>query len=412
MRNYDEPAEYVLRRVWFEYQGTRYEGRGVLTWDPANGYHLEAPVEPIGGPARHSYVDYVGVFRPKHHRPIRMELDSGGWARARRVVLANRRDLRDQARLSIDFDRVLFCTPLPSTRPAGYERGGRALYSVGEDLKGRMSDKVDEVVVLGGQRWGRQTWRSGIRYVTTGGQRAVGRVLPGGHLELYYGVDAAAGATGAVRRWAQAFADALSILSESRVRLLYSEFYQGDCLFREIRRKEKALSFGWLAPIKMGGQIDRDTLIRLSNFLATREPGAYIARAMLDQLEAAALQKYWQARELLLGTILEAVVRTLNQNPYREVRYKKLKLEKELDQFRNSYLSSEWEEACRRAFKVQKRLRDANAHPDWLYEERKALSHDSLQQAHEDAIFLARFYGAMMLALARIPSLSPDLLKV
>jgi hypothetical protein len=237
-------------------------------------------------------------------------------------------------------------------------------------------------------------------------------VLPGGHLELYYGVDAAAGATGAVRRWAQAFADALSILSESRVRLLYSEFYRGDCLFREIRRKEKALSFGWLAPIKMGGQIDRDTLIRLSNFLATREPGAYIARAMLDQLEAAALQKYWQARELLLGTILEAVVRTLNQNPYREVRYKKLKLEKELDQFRNSYLSSEWEEACRRAFKVQKRLRDANAHPDWLYEERKALSHDSLQQAHEDAIFLARFYGAMMLALARIPSLSPDLLKV
>lgn len=318
MRNYKESTEYVLRRVWFEYQGARYEGRGVLTWDPEKGFHLEAPVEPKGGVARHSYVDYVGVHRPEHHRSIRMELRSGGWARARRVVLVDRIDLRDQDRLSIDLDRVLFVNHLHSRQPAGYERDGQALYSAGANMAGRMPDKVEEVVVLGGERRERYPLRLGIRYKSPDGQRAVARVLPGEYLDLSYRVAAAPGAAGGARRWARAFADALSILSGFRVRLLYRHFERGNWAFDEFRRREEAVSFGWLAPVNTLGQIDRDTLIRLANFLATKERGAYVTGAMLDQLEAAASQKFQQARELLLGTILEAVFRTLNQNPYRE----------------------------------------------------------------------------------------------
>ncbi|WP_264320326.1 hypothetical protein [Zarconia navalis] len=38
--DYFKTSEYILEKVWFDYRGCRYSGRGVLTWNPEAG--LEA----------------------------------------------------------------------------------------------------------------------------------------------------------------------------------------------------------------------------------------------------------------------------------------------------------------------------------------------------------------------------------
>jgi hypothetical protein len=56
-------------------------------------------------------------------------------------------------------------------------------------------------------------------------------------------------------------------------------------------------------------------------------------------------------------------------------------------------------------FGAWRRLRHRNAHPDWLHGD----GNDSIRrQAVEDLMTLTRFYGIMIFAMARVPTL-PEL---
>ena len=121
----------------------------------------------------------------------------------------------------------------------------------------------------------------------------------------------------------------------------------------------------------------------------------------------ASRQKTLQGRELLISTILEAVLRTIDRKPTKRKK-DSWKCQTSLRDFRIEYLPSGWTRTCGNVRKAFDRLRNRNAHPDWLISEGGGLSDEELNKSLNDIILLSRFYGYMILALAGFKDLKPE----
>lgn len=75
--------------------------------------------------------------------------------------------------------------------------------------------------------------------------------------------------------------------------------------------------------------------------------------------------------------------------------------------FREKYFSKRSETACELALKTHVDLRHRNAHPDWLTAPNGVLSKDELKQSTRDLVFMSRFYGYMILAMAGFKEMEP-----
>jgi uncharacterized membrane protein len=122
----------------------------------------------------------------------------------------------------------------------------------------------------------------------------------------------------------------------------------------------------------------------------------------------ASRQNTTQGKELLLATILEAIFRTINQRPFKVGDYYPAKKRQaDMLKFRIEFLSDKWIDSCSKALELHEKLRHRNAHPDWLTSDDGALSKTRLQESYADMIYLSRFYGYMILAMAGFKDLEP-----
>ncbi|MEA5510200.1 hypothetical protein VB715_10545 [Crocosphaera sp. UHCC 0190] len=87
------------------------------------------------------------------------------------------------------------------------------------------------------------------------------------------------------------------------------------------------------------------------------------------------------------------------------------KIEGALKRFRDNYLSRDWKSFCKqdgKIIKIYRDLRHRNAHPDWLFTQGGYLSKEQMEKSLDDMIFLSRFYGYMILAIAGVKELKPE----
>ncbi len=132
-----------------------------------------------------------------------------------------------------------------------------------------------------------------------------------------------------------------------------------------------------------------------------------VCKSIFNQLIEASRQRTHMGQELLISTILEAALRTIGRHPFKEGD-KSWGLRKSMIKFRNNYLSDKWIIPCDKAIRAHIYLRNRNAHPDWLISPGGSLSEEELSKSLDDMIFLSRFYGYMILALAGYKNLEPE----
>ncbi len=132
-----------------------------------------------------------------------------------------------------------------------------------------------------------------------------------------------------------------------------------------------------------------------------------VCKSIFNQLIEASRQKTRKGQELLISTILEAALRTIDNHPFREGE-KSWKLRNSMIIFKKKYLSDEWIDYCEKAIRDHIYLRNRNAHPDWLISPGGSLSKEEMSKSLDDMIFLSRFYGYMILALAGFRNLKPQ----
>src|ERR1017187_5093490 len=109
MIDHTRPAQYVLDRVRFTHAAKEFTGRGLLTWDPEKGIHIEAFLEqtiPRGNPFSSSGLVYVEDTAEARH--IRLAGRGFGHAVVPEVFPRDLSASLHEGRLSISPDRIIF----------------------------------------------------------------------------------------------------------------------------------------------------------------------------------------------------------------------------------------------------------------------------------------------------------------
>jgi hypothetical protein len=375
-----------------------------MTWKPDDGFHIEAFLERQGAPPpKKIELGKVGVIRKSDVCSIRMKPRNFDWAIAPNSVLIDRLDLLDENRLSMN----LSCVILSASSRIGNDRpnwSGSALYETKSRLV--LPDSVHREVWINDQKVESGFEASGIWCEDGQKQRTVGRLIDDRHLELHWNLSKSHWSKTNNWQWPEAAQDTLSMLSGQTIELLQREVYRGAKRYIEIRKREDAESLGLLSPFAGQERLDKGVFIRLTEFFVQNRPRAGICRNIFEQVVEAKRQRSRQATELLLSTILEAALRSIDGHPFRP-RDKSWEISKSIKQFRQHYLSNKWTTTCDEVLKVYRRLRHRNAHPDWLFSQGGALSEEERAKSLDDMIFLSRFYGYMILALADFKDLEP-----
>lgn len=406
MQDYFKKSEYVIENLWFDYLENRYQGRGILSWDPSTGLHLEAllnrekmrRIEKIE-------LGRVRIIRKSDISSICMRPWNTDRAIAPEVILIDREDILFQHRLSINLNRVIFFEPTKKWLTDDERRIwiGHAIYRV-QDIE-ILSDRVSEEVRIDGALVKSNNHFCGISYKTEE-QTVLGRLIDKHHLQIDWYFSKSSFSKSYSWKWAEAAQDALSILLGQTVHLLYQKLSDGLHGRREIRNMPKVEKLGVLSPFYGKKTLDKNLFIKLTDFFVKNESESEICRNIFRQMVEASRQKNYQTQELLISTILEAALRNIDQHPFRPKK-DKWNVGKSLERFLQTYLSEQWMPLVKPVMASHAYLRDRNAHPDWLFSQGGSRSEEERDKALDSMVFLSQFYGYMILALAGFENLEP-----
>jgi hypothetical protein len=373
-----------------------------MTWNPDEGFHIEAFLDREGPPLpKEIPLGKVGIPRKRGFCSIRMMPTVFDWAIAPKVRLTDRHDVLVHKRLSINLSRVIFSSSWRNNN--GLNWCGSALYETKRHLA--FPDGVDTEVRINNQKVESKSEASGIWYENKQNQRIIGRLIEDRYLELHWAFSKPLWSKTDSWQWSEAAQYALSIFFGETVWLLQREVRRGAKRYIEVRKRESlnSLSFSLFDNQRM---LDKKVFIQLTEFLVRNKPHATICRNIFTQMLEASRQQTWQATELLLSTILEAALRSVDGHPFRP-NDNSWKVGKSLTQFFENYLSDKWTPLRSAVMKAHTYLRDRNAHPDWLFSQGGYLSEEEMEKSLDAMIFLSRFYGYMILALAGFKELEP-----
>jgi len=407
-QNFFDPNELILEKVRFEYKGTKYKGRGVLKWEPEKGFQIMSFVECDGPPKQPRVIGGYQLIRESDRRTIRLKLiGSRGWSIAPKVKMVDRVDICFEGRLLDKLDSVIFSRPVEQKQ--NKYLGSSLYYGIDRNLI--LTDSVKEEIKLQDFLY-REFSMKGIVLDEPEYQTATGMRIKDVYFALYWELAKSHWTRTLAWKWPEAVADSLAILTGRTVQLICREVNRGNRIYAEMVRQHKITNLGIFSPLKQTYPLDKARFARLIEFFAMNSPEASVCRNMFYQMAEATRQKSFQATELLLATILEAALRTLQEKPYKsgKKRRRRLDLKQALEKFRSRYLTEKWLSWCDKACKVQKCLRHRNAHPDWLFVEGNPKSDKWREKALKDMIFLSRFYGFMMLALSGEKDIEPEFL--
>lgn len=413
MKDYFRETEFVLDKLQFDYLGGRYQGRGIMTWKPEQGFHIEAPLDLQNMP-RPRDVEFgrVGVIRKSDRSSIRIFLSkSYSRAIAPSVTFVNRFDVISEKRISINLSRVIF-SRYHSRELTKYSLTGSALYEtkgISSLLDGVSYEKkleIQDYEVFNVSKLNHK----GIYFKGEKGQIIYGYMLDDEYLEIFWELPKERFSRNYSWQLPEAIRYSLSIILGQELNLLQRTVYFGKRERTEIKQKQPINSLNLLSLVNGRSELNKEYFIGLTNFIADNEVGSDICRNIFQQLIEASRQKNWQVRELLVATVLEAALRNIDNEPF-QPKSNSWKVGKSLERFIEQYLSNEWKGIKKSVMQAHTYLRDRNAHPDWLFTQGGALSEEELERSLDNMIFLSRFYGYMILALAGIKNLKPHFPK-
>ena len=401
MFDYFKSQEYFVDHLWFVHEGVYFTGRGVLYWDPEDGFHIAANVK-----HREIELPFQTELRSitfGSSTSIYLKL-SGGSRVVLSVFFPNKINLL-HGHLSENSKRAIFFEPLSIPVKAYWL--GSALFELNNSIL--LPDSVSIETNIGESQLRQSISRDGIHYETEDGLKVIGYQKKKRYLELNWSLPINNWTRTECWEYARGLQYSISILAGQTLELKYREMYRAKRRIREVFLNEAPISLGVVFRPFDFDNLDRDTIIDLATFFIRCKKKADIAKKMFWQMAEASRQHTRAGQELLLSTILEAALRSIYNYPFdpnKKKRSDPFSLDKYLRKFREDYLASSqganrrWKKVTSKVAKSHRRLRHRNAHPDWLSTKGGDYSIDELEQATNDMILLSRFYGYMIMGLA------------
>lgn len=403
-----EKSEIIVQKLKFDFNGIRYEGSGYLKWDPADGFILETSVKPknrIGFRAIS-----IGGGGPIPKNSIKFEINHIWNAISPNVFLSSFDEIGmiQNGRLVTEFSNLILFSKgiLTSDSKSGC---GKSVYLVKKNTV--LSDYVNHNISIEGKVLTDNSARDGIIY-RDDDISLTGYVNVHKHLEISW--EFLNNKYSKFHDWQMAMVirDALSISLGQVVRILKRQISRGRKTIIEIIKPESPFNLGYFAPITNNGYLDKALLGKLIKLFLTNDKNAIICRNLFYRIADALQVKNMQVWEFMISSALEAVLRTYESKPFLK-RKKGWSIENSLEKFRQRYFiqsfKQEWIEVFKKAKNAHKILRHQNAHPYWPTMEMGEIVSAKYNESYDYMVYLSKFYGYIILALAGYKDLKPDI---
>ncbi|MDP1714084.1 MAG: hypothetical protein Q8L41_05005 [Anaerolineales bacterium] len=407
--DYFKETESFIKRIFFFYEGIRYEGSGVMQWNPAKGFHIAAQVKPEN---EIPFSKNIGSVDLRPSRRIYMQLGSNSLAIIPEVRL-NELDLLINHHVVLNVGRVIFI----QRRDDKHERkswSGAGLYELAD--KPIFPDTIATETKIGDSKPLESFSRAGLYHDDPSGEQIIGRFIENKYFEANWSFPKEIWSKNYGWQIANGIKEAISILDGQEIKMRVREVYYENKYVYEVNALGKTSSLDSISRLFDNDVLKRNEIVNLAKFFVKGGEKAGICRNIFQQIIESSHQKSWQANELLLATILEAALRNLYNHPFKSGANKqenKIDINKHLKRFREEYLSKDvevgrkWKNTIYEVVKAQKQLRDKNAHPDWMFSQGGEYSKDETTKALDNMVILSRFYGTMIKALAGFENLTP-----
>lgn len=403
MFDYFKPKEFFIRKIRFVYDGISYSGDGVLFWDPTDGFHVA-----------------VNIKREKGERQVQVELRSLTFEASTtlylrmkngshvilpiyfpRVQNLHRGFLSENARRAIIIDRV------PPTVANVWH--GSALY----ELSGKITlpDPVSTEFKIDNSEPRRRVSLEGIHHNSDTGFQVYGYQKDDKYLDVSWIMPVNDWTKSECWRYARGLQHSISVLAGQSIELKYREVYRANRRYREVVLNQSPIDLGIIFRPFDYDILDREDVINLAEFFTCGGETAEYARRIFYQMADASKQRSNAGKELLISTILEAVLRSIYNRPFdpnKNKKENKFLINYYLKQFRTDYLvgsndsKRRWKQITNNVNSVYEILRHRNAHPDWKSTINGSYSKPELEKVTDNIIYLSRFYGFMIMGLAGI----------
>ena len=412
MFDYFKVQEYFIDHIWFNYDGRKYTGTGILNWNPDDGFRITA---------------HIRTSKPK--LPLEKEFRSISFDRSICVYMNLKSGLRAIApqtfpdelglihgRFTANTSRVLFVQK--STIPIKTSWFGTALFEIRKKLL--FPDVVTVERKIGDGEPRRSSSRAGINFADDDGIKVIGHQTEDKFIELNWNLPLQKWSKEESWAFAKGLQNSISLMSGEVLKLKYREVYRANRIIREVVFTDAPTSLGTIFRPLDYEILDREMIVALTKFFVRGEKKADISLRIFQQMADASRQHTKQGQELLLATILEAALRSIYDIPFEVDKpkgKKKFLLNHFLRRFREDYLipspedNRKWTTVTTKVSKTYRRLRHRNAHPDWLSSVGGAYSKEEMEKATNDVIFLSRFYGFMIMGLANFRVSQPPFPK-
>jgi hypothetical protein len=415
--DYFSEQKFILDKIKFRYLEGWYEGKGYLFWEPEKGFRLEAFVDRKGGQLTGTFSDELRLIPKSEHVNIRMKPRNLRWAIAPHVPIFDKIYLLKEHQLSVSVPQVIFCDSFQINSDDKklfdlQKTGGEAFFQTSR--KHRLHRGMELKIKISGEDFRHIPPESAFRE-SNDDFTIVGYFVAENCLKIEFSRLKRV-AKSYLRSWLDAIGVALSFYYGETIELQYSKFGNYRNQFVEYRNLDSVRRFGVLKPFESPIVVDSQSITNLANFLAETSTEAKVCHNIYLQVVEASQQKSWAARELLLATILEAALRTLNNDPFVQGKSKSDVVIRYLSPFVNDKIlaavddeqrKANWKKVRRNVEKFLVKLRHRNAHPDWLTGEHGSWSHEQLEESFYMQRFMAWFYGYMILAMAGCKNLEP-----
>ena len=403
MKDYLKSQKIFAEHLYFYARKHKYVGRGIITWNPNEGFNLDALLESPKSYPERIELGRVRVSEKSDYCSIRIWTSDLGWALIPDVNIESLKFSLLEGNLSIKFSRICICeTCSPVSSDSSWF--GNSLYRI--EANRRFRDSVIVQTQVKGE-FIRQVGGNGFFHEKEN-TKIVGYFLDDGYFHLNWKLSKQHYKKHEAWNWSVGFQEALQVWLGETVQILKREMRRDVQKIIEVRKECKHEKLGLLSFFGEAN-VEKDLILHMADFFGKKKQGSEVCRNIFWQVLEASNKNLQATQELLIATTLEATMRTLYGYPVKKDDNSKGLIEKTLKgQFKRQYLSNEWRQPCNQAVSAFQRLRTRNAHPDWLSSIEGAMSSEERAQALNDMMYLCRFYGYMILALSGAKGLRPN----
>ncbi len=402
LSNIFEKSSLMLSRVQLDSNGVTYSGPAMANWDPDEGFRLQGVLNQVAGVRPKTITCGHAIFSDKCEGAIRIAY--GNFERAA-FFHGGMDSYCFNLHTSNSLDVTLSGLVSVKQKKETMSQCGHMVYEgklpiILPDMVTRKETIRDKVI--------REGFSRGMDYHENG----FGFVIHNNDDDKYHlrwSIPPRIMNNKNCARYPYAVVQAWKFFSNSSAEPMYSNVHDGRRIIKYVQKRQKSIRLGRYELIPFGKAISGADLLKLSLFFHENGPRAHVARNIMLQCFEASRARTWHATMFLIGSVLEAAMRTIYSIPFEHSKRRRdFCMNSCLIDFKDTYLGGNWDSAIDNICKAYKCIRHRSAHPDWLKTGVGSLTKEMQAETHNDLILMSRFYGYMILAMAGFKNLNPD----